>query len=159
MSSRLLVSLRVTATPQRAFDVFTRDIAAWWRPNGLFQFTPSGAGVMSFEPGKDGRLIETQQDGSVFEVGCVTGWEPGVRLAFGWRQASFTGAQHTHVEVRFEAIGDQTRVTVEHHGWDTVPQEHVARHHFPDGVFLLRHGEWWRALLASFGASLRGEAR
>ncbi|MFM0202944.1 SRPBCC family protein [Paraburkholderia fungorum] len=153
MSSRVQVSLRVAATPQRAFDVFTREIGRWWRPNGLFQFTPKGGGVLSFEPasesGEPGRLVETQQDGSVFEIGRVTTWEPGERLAFGWRQASFTEAQHTHVEVRFEAVGDETRVTVEHRGWDTVPQEHVARHHFPERVFLLRHGEWWQALLAS----------
>jgi hypothetical protein len=30
----------------------------------------------------------------------------------------------------------ETRVTVEHRGWDSVPQEHVARHGFPDAVFL-----------------------
>ncbi|NYH14365.1 SRPBCC domain-containing protein [Paraburkholderia bryophila] len=86
--------------------------------------------------------------------GRVTVWEPGERLAFGWRQASFSAAQHTHVEVRFEAVGDETRVTVEHRGWDTVPQDHVARHHFPDRVFLLRHGEWWQVLLAALRAEV-----
>ncbi|PQV43933.1 SRPBCC family protein [Paraburkholderia sp. BL21I4N1] len=161
MSSRVQVSLRVAATPSRAFDVFTRDIGRWWRPNGLFQFTPQGAGVLSFEPSEEGgcdhgRLIETQPDGSVFEVGRVTAWEPGERLAFGWRQASFSAAQHTHVEVHFEAVGDETRVTVEHRGWDTVPQDHVARHHFPEQVFLLRHGEWWQALLAALRAEVGG---
>ncbi|ACD20144.1 SRPBCC family protein [Paraburkholderia phytofirmans] len=159
MSSRVQVSLRVAASPQRAFDVFTREIGAWWRPNQLFQFTPQSAGVLSFEPaeqaGGQGRLIETQADGSVFEIGRVTAWEPGERLAFGWRQASFSDVQHTHVEVRFEAVGEETRVTVEHRGWDTVPQEHVARHHFPDRVFLLRHGEWWQALLASLRAAVQ----
>lgn len=159
MSSRVQVSLRVAASPQRAFDVFTREIGAWWRPNQLFQFTPQSAGILSFEPaeqaGGQGRLIETQADGSVFEIGRVTVWEPGERLAFGWRQASFSDAQHTHVEVRFEAVGAETRVTVEHRGWDTVPQEHVARHHFPDRVFLLRHGEWWQALLASLRTAVQ----
>ncbi|RKE39599.1 activator of Hsp90 ATPase-like protein [Paraburkholderia sp. BL23I1N1] len=165
MSSRVQVSLRVAATPLRAFDVFTREIGAWWRPNGLFQFTPRGAGVLSFErtadslvPGESGRLIETQADGSVFEIGLVTVWEPGERLAFGWHQASFTDAQHTHVDVCFEAVGDETRVTVEHRGWDTVPQDHVARHHFPERVFLLRHGEWWQALLASLRAEVQTAA-
>ena len=159
MSSRVQVSLRVAATPLRAFDVFTREIGRWWRPNGLFQFTPQGAGVLSFESssarGEHGRLVETQADGSVFEIGRVTAWEPGERLAFGWHQASFTDAQHTHVEVRFEAVGDETRVTVEHRGWDTVPQDHVARHHFPERVFLLRHGEWWQVLLASLRSEVQ----
>jgi uncharacterized protein YndB with AHSA1/START domain len=152
VSSCVLVSVRVSAAPQRAFDVFTRDIGLWWQPNSLFKFTPQGAGMLSFEGGANGRLIETQPDGSVFEIGPVTAWEPGVRLAFGWAQASFSAEQRTHVEVRFEAIGDETRVTVEHRGWDSVPQDHAARHHFPDGIFLLRHGQWWQALLGSYSA-------
>ncbi|MGH8779947.1 SRPBCC family protein [Paraburkholderia sp.] len=152
MSSHVLVSLRVAVSPQQAFDVFTQEIGAWWQPNDLFQFTPQGRGVLSFERDAidDGRLIETQPDGSVFEIGRITAWEPGERLAFEWRQASFAADQLTHVDVRFEAVGNETRVTVEHRGWDTVPQEHVARHHFPDRIFLLRHAEWWQALLASY---------
>jgi hypothetical protein len=158
VSSRVQVSVRVAAAPQHAFEVFTRDIALWWQPNALFQFTPQGAGVLSFEGMAEGRLIETQPDGSVFEVGRITAWEPGVRLAFGWTQASFSAEQQTHVEVRFEAVGDETRVTVEHCGWDTVPQEHVARHHFPDGIFLVRHGQWWQVLLGSYSTRVRHQA-
>ncbi|MCI0148778.1 hypothetical protein KNO81_23110 [Paraburkholderia sediminicola] len=31
MSARVQVSLRVAATPLRAFDVFTREIGRWWQ--------------------------------------------------------------------------------------------------------------------------------
>jgi uncharacterized protein YndB with AHSA1/START domain len=153
VTSRVIVSLRVAALPERAFEAFTRDVGLWWRPNALFQFTRQTQGVVSFEGGAGGRFIETAADGEVFEIGRITAWEPGVRLAFGWRQASFTPDQHTEVEVRFEPIpnfgGAETRITVEHWGWDSVPAEHVARHRFPDAIFLRRHGEWWSALLAS----------
>src|SRR6185369_6047970 len=134
---------------ERAFEVFTREISLWWRPNPLFAFTPREPGVMSFEPGEGGRLIETRANGKVFEIGRIRVWDPPSRLVFGWRQATFAPGQDTEVEVRFEAVGDETRVSVEHRGWDSVPQEHVARHHFPDALFLRRHGEWWQALLAS----------
>jgi hypothetical protein len=97
-----------------------------------------------------GRFTETLSDGKIFEIGRITAWEPGVRLAFTWRQATFSPEQVTEVEVRFEPIGDETRVTVEHRGRDKVPQEHVARHAFPDAIFLRRHGEWWQALLSSY---------
>ena len=51
--------------------------------------------------------------------------------------------QDAGVEVRFETVGDETRVTVEHTGWDSVPASHVARHNFPNQLFLLtRHAEW-----------------
>jgi uncharacterized protein YndB with AHSA1/START domain len=154
MSSRILVALRVPATPARAFQAFTAEIGQWWRPNQLFQFTPRAAGTLAFEPGEGGRFTETAADGEVFEIGRITAWQPGARLAFTWRQASFAPGQVTTVEVRFEAVGSETRVTVEHRGWETVPQEHVARHTFPDAVFLQRHGEWWQALLASLRSRL-----
>ena len=60
----------------------------------------------------------------------------------------------THVEVRFEPVGEETRVTVEHRGWDSIPQEHVARHGFPRSVFQMRQAEHWRALLAAAGARI-----
>jgi uncharacterized protein YndB with AHSA1/START domain len=116
VTSRVLVGLRVRATPARAFEVFVREIGAWWQPNDLFRFTPRGGGRLAFEPGPGGRLTETQADGAVFEVGRITAWEPGAQLAFTWRQASFARDQSTQVEVHFEAVGTETRVTVEHRG-------------------------------------------
>jgi len=114
MSSRILVALRVPATPARAFQAFTAEIGLWWRPNQLFQFTRrSAAGRLAFEPGEGGRFTETAADGEVFEIGRVTAWQPGARLAFTWRQASFAPGQVTEVEIRFEAVGSETRVTVE----------------------------------------------
>ena len=154
MSSSVLVSLRVSAPPGRAFDVFTGEIGRWWRPNALFRFTGNPPGTLVFEPGPEGALIETSPTGEVFEIGRMTVWEPGVRLAFSWRQESFAPGQLTHVEVRFEPVGDETRITIEHRGWDAVPPEHVARHGFPNDIFLRRHAEWWQMLLSSYRLSL-----
>ena len=145
--SSILVSVRVRATPQEAFDLFTREIALWWRPSPLFRFTPRDGGVLSFEPGEGGRFIETLPSGTVFVIGRIRIWRPGEQLVFGWRQATFTQDQATEVEVCFEPVGDETRVAVTHTGWDSVPQAHVARHTMSDLVFLQRHGEYWRALL------------
>jgi uncharacterized protein YndB with AHSA1/START domain len=156
VNSCVLVALRVKAAPLRAFEVFTRDIALWWRPNSLFQFTPGSPGVLAFESGTDGRFTETLPNGKVFEVGKIKVWQPGELLVFTWRQATFGPDQITEVEVRFDPIGEETRVTVEHRGWDTVPVEHVARHSFPNVIFLRRHGEWWEALLASLRAKAEG---
>jgi len=150
VSSKVLVALRVAATAERAFDAFTREIGAWWQPNILFGFTVGAPGRLAFEPGPGGRFTETSSDGSVFEIGRITVWEPGRRLAFTWRQATFAAGERTEVEVRFEPLGRETRVTVEHRGWDSIADGHVARHGFPDRIFLQRHAEWWRALLEGF---------
>jgi uncharacterized protein YndB with AHSA1/START domain len=152
MTSKVYVALRVKATPERAFEVFTGEIGAWWRPSGLFQTTPRAPGRLSFEDTGDGRrLIETLANGQVFQIGKVLAWEPPERLVFSWRQAAFPPELHTEVEVRFEAIGDETRVSVEHRGFDQVPAESAARHRFPDHALLARLSDFWQAQLRSLG--------
>ncbi len=72
MNSRVIVSLRVAATPLRAFEVFTREIGTWWQPNELFRFTPRSPGRIALEAGEGGRFTETLDNGKVFEIGRVT---------------------------------------------------------------------------------------
>jgi uncharacterized protein YndB with AHSA1/START domain len=146
-ASRVLLAVRVNATPARAFAAFTEEIGQWWQPNGLFQFTRGRSGVLSFDPGANGRLIETYEDGTVFIVGEVRVWDPPRRLVVTWREESFAPDQSTELHVRFDEVGEQTRVTVEHFGWDTIPQRHAARHGFPLATFQLRFAEWWQVLL------------
>jgi uncharacterized protein YndB with AHSA1/START domain len=156
MASRVLVALRIKADPERAFEAFSGEIGTWWRPNGLFRFHPRGTGRLAFEPGFGGRLTEELNGGGEFEIGRIRVWEPPSRLVFSWRQATFSPDQETEVHVRFEPVGEETRITVEHFGWDTIPSEHVARHRFPDAVFLRRHAEWWQTLLASYRVRIGG---
>lgn len=154
MTSKVFLAIRVPADPARAFEAFTREIDAWWRPNGLFRITPRGDGRLAFEPGAGGRLYTTLDDGEVFEIGRISVWEPGRRLVFAWRQANFAPDQSTEVEVCFEAVGSETRVSIEHRAWDTIPQQHAARHGFPDQATLARVADWWRASLEAFGDTL-----
>ena len=154
MTSKVYVALRVKATPERAFAAFVEEIGAWWRPSPLFETTPR-PGRLSFEaPGKEmgegGRLIETRAGGKVFEIGQIMVWEPPRRLVFSWRQANFPLDLHTEVEVGFEAVGEETRVSVEHRGFDQVPPG-AARHGFPDQLLLLRLADFWRGQIVSVG--------
>ena len=155
MTSRVLVALRVKASPRRAFDVFTQDIALWWQHKEFFKFTPRSPGTLAFEPpsgDNPGRLIETLKSGKIFEIGDVRVWVPGERLVVGWRQATFPAGLETEVEVRFEPIGDETRITVEQRGWDRVPATHVAKHGHPEALFMRRQGEYWTELLEAVAA-------
>ena len=153
MTSKVYVALRVKATPERAFAVFTGEIGAWWRPSGLFQTTPRAPGRLAFE---NGRLVETLANGKVFEIGRVLAWEPPERLVFSWRQATFPPDLLTEVEVLFKAVGDETRVSVEHRGFDSVPAQSAARHGFPDQALLLRLAEFWQDQIRSLGAVVAG---
>ena len=147
MSSKVLVALRVPVDPLVAFDVFTREIGSWWQSNGLFAVTAEGDGTLTFEPRAGGRLWTTLASGAQFEIGRIAAWEPGARLVFSWRQASFAPEQSTEVEVRFEAVGEETRISVEHRAWDSIPRGHVARHGFPEHSTLQHVANWWRVSL------------
>jgi len=52
-ASRVLVAIRVNATPARAFAAFTEEIGQWWRPNGLFQFTRRRDGGALLRAGRE----------------------------------------------------------------------------------------------------------
>jgi uncharacterized protein YndB with AHSA1/START domain len=155
VTAAVIVSIRVDASPAAAFDAFTREIGTWWRPHRLFPLTPDGDGYLHFEPGEPGRLVATLADGREFEVGRIIVWQPAQRLVMSWRHATFASDQATELEVRFEAIGAQTRVTVEHRGWDAIPREHAARHGFELLLFQRRLVEHWRALLGSLDEVIR----
>jgi hypothetical protein len=71
----------------------------------------------------------------------VQAWEPGVRLQFALSTWPFQPGEATEVEVRFEAIGDGTRVTVEHRGF----QRTKGAAEFRTVV-----GLWWGAVLPGF---------
>ncbi len=69
MTAAVIVSIRVSASPLRAFEAFTEEIGEWWRPNVLFALTPRGDGRLRFEQGEGGRLVATLANGKEFEVG------------------------------------------------------------------------------------------
>jgi len=154
MTSKVFVALRVKAAPERAFAAFVDEIGDWWRPNGLFQTTPRAPGRLAFEPGEGGRLTETLANGKVFEIGRILAWEPPRRLVFSWRQANFPPDLKTEVEVAFEPVGEETRVSIEHRGFTQVPADSVARHGFPDQALQMRLAEWWQAQLRAVAARL-----
>lgn len=151
MTSKVYVALRVKARPERAFAVFVTQIGDWWRPSPMFQTTPRAPGRLAFEPGPEGRLTETLASGKVFEIGRVLVWEPPHRLVLSWRQANFPPDLVTEVEVTFEAVGEETRVSVEHRGFARVPSESAARHGFPDRALLARLAEYWQAQIQALG--------
>ena len=117
----VIVSIEVALDPATAFAVFTEEINRWWRPGPINWNDARRAVGIRIEPGVGGRWIEVYNEatGEGFECGLITVWEPGTRFVFLYRDAGHT-IDDTEVEIRFEAIDDGTRVTLEHRGWDKV---------------------------------------
>lgn len=100
--------VRVAVDPRRAFAAFTEEIDSWW-VRGPINFFDSGRAVaMRIEPGAGGRILEVYDEaaGDALELGRITVWEPGARLAYR------SSVDDTEVDVRFEAVENGTRVSV-----------------------------------------------
>jgi uncharacterized protein YndB with AHSA1/START domain len=108
-------SIRVERPHDISFRVFCEEIGQWW-PHGF-----GGEGSkMALEPRVGGRLYESRKDGSEYEIGRITAYEPPAVVAFSWRAPSWDTI--TQVEVRFIAEGDATLVELEHRGWEQSPK-------------------------------------
>ena len=133
----------VEATPEDAFAMFTDEIGLWWR-TGTPQWNDPERGVsVRIEPYVGGRFVEVYDidSGEGFEVGRVTAWKPGERLAFTWTQADWPEGAETTVEVSFAPAGGGTRVRLEHGGFENVPGA--------DG-FAGRYDAGWKEVLGWF---------
>ena len=95
MGVRTSIDLRLD--PSAAFDALVGELSTALLDLG-----------MQFEPGAHGRIME----GAV-EVGRVTSWRPPQKIALEWRGAAWQPAEVTAVELRFEPVGNGTRVTLE----------------------------------------------
>lgn len=109
-------SLVVKCSPERAFEVFTREIGSWWP---LHQYSIGGDEITEvvFEERVGGRIFERHSDGGEGEWGRVLAWEPPSRFVMSWYPGS-DPSKATELEVRFAAEGDATRVGLEHRGWE-----------------------------------------
>jgi uncharacterized protein YndB with AHSA1/START domain len=149
---RARVTVLVLVPPERAFEVFTREIDLWWKRGPHFRFGGRSPGVLHIEPGVGGRLFEAFGEGAaarVHEAGHFTVWQPPSRLVFTWRNLNFAPREVTEVEVCFEACTGGTSVTVEHRGWATLRPDHPARHGLAGAEHSRRLGLWWGQLLSS----------
>jgi len=120
------VSVDVSVRPQAAFEIFTAEIDRWWRPGPINWYDAYRAVSTRFEPGVGGRWLELYDESGtdVKEIARITAWEPGARLVLTYCDGDVDG---TEVEIRFEPVGERTRVTLEHRGWERMPAARAER--------------------------------
>ena len=117
----------VDADPVTAFEVFTERIGRWWP---LASLSVYGADATVAFAG--GQIIERSADGDAAVWGTVTRWEPPDAVAFSWHPGQ-PAERASHVEVTFAALDGQTRVTLEHSGWEVFADPAAARDEYDHG--------------------------
>jgi uncharacterized protein YndB with AHSA1/START domain len=143
------VTTFVDVSPSDAFEVFTAEVDLWWRRGPRFR----GGGATSelrFERDAQGHRLVEQSGEDVFEIGRVRAWEPGKRLVLDYRLRNFAANEKTEVEVRFEATGKGTRVTLEHRGWQAIHEQHPARHGLSGEAFSSMIGLHWGDVMTGY---------
>lgn len=126
-------SIKVERPPDISFKAFCEKMSQWW---------PGGFGGKDSKPFIEGhvggRLFERNPDGTEYEIGRVTAYQPPSIVAFTWRAPGWEVS--TQVNVRFIAEGGGTRVELEHSGWDQDVKTRNARKSYDEGWdFVLGH--------------------
>jgi uncharacterized protein YndB with AHSA1/START domain len=109
-------TIRVNASPARAFEVFTTGMSRWWpATHTILKVAPKEHII---EPRAGGRWYQIGVDGSECDNGKVLAWEPPHRLLLAWQidaNWQFDSKLITEVEVLFLEEGtNSTRVELEH---------------------------------------------
>ncbi len=130
-------SIVVDAPAERAFEVFTADIASWWSPD--HHLLQGELATMIFDPRVGGHVYDVGVDGSECRWARVLAYEPPQRLVISWDISPAwrleTDPERTsEVEVRFLPQGpERTLVELEHRNLD-------------------RHGEGWEGVRGAVGS-------
>lgn len=125
--------------PAEAFEVFTAEMAEWYRRGAASLDHADREVTLRLEPQVGGRVLRVRPDGDETAIGQVTVWKPAERLCF-------VDQRGTEVEVWFEPRGTSTQVVLEHRGLGTLPDDVAAA--------LAQYG--WRRLPLWFEEHVKG---
>jgi uncharacterized protein YndB with AHSA1/START domain len=138
-------SVVVDCSQQHAFDTFTKRIYTWW-PFETHSPSDERPETAVFEPRVGGRVYDRVASGEEHEWATVLAWEPPERFVIDWHVNPKMPS--TELEVRFVPDGNQTRVELEHRGWEAYGDEAEERYASYNGG--------WDTVLEPFVAAASG---
>ncbi|MEV6304083.1 hypothetical protein AB0M02_32090 [Actinoplanes sp. NPDC051861] len=135
-------STLVRSDRDHTFEVFVRDIGAWW-PTRSHSLGQEKVVTVTIERELGGRVYETWSDGTDVAWGEVIAWQPTERFGMTWTIL----AETTEVELSFTALAPAlTRVSLEHRGWEKLTAEQYAAATTVTGGY----EAGWRSILTLF---------
>lgn len=152
----VLKSIRVRATPEKAFRVFTSEMDSWWPRTHHIGSSPMKLIVV--EPRVGGSIYTDQEDGTACPWASVLVWDPPHRFVMAWQvspswQYEPDLTRCSEVELRFTPTDDGTTL---------VELEHRNLERHGGGCDKMRESVnaegGWNGLLALFAAKVESAA-
>jgi uncharacterized protein YndB with AHSA1/START domain len=143
-------TVRVKASVERAFAIFTDDFDSWWPRSHHIGTSPMTKGIVEGRLG--GRCYSEQADGTECDWGCVLAWEPPHRIVIAWQingdwKYEPDLQKSSEVEVCFTPEPDgRTLVTLEHRHLDRIGSK------ASDARAMLESPNGWGGTLALYEA-------
>jgi len=110
-----------------AFEIYVEQIDTWWPRQGVFPFSFAPKSTrplhIQFEPGENGRFLETFLDSSEYEIGRITEWHPPKKLGYTWKDPTWQSEITT--TIAFNAVDGGTRFVMEQNGFAAAGQPHL----------------------------------
>jgi uncharacterized protein YndB with AHSA1/START domain len=111
---------------ERAFELFTEELGAWWPPD--YSWSGEVLEEIGIEPGAGGLCYERGPHGFRCDWGRVLAWEPPGRLTLAWqisprREPEPNPARASEVDVLFTDTDGGTSVSLEHRAFDRHGEE------------------------------------
>jgi uncharacterized protein YndB with AHSA1/START domain len=159
----VIKTVTVRAEPLQAFRRFTEGIGGWW-PLASHSVGQKNAETVVFECRVGGRIVERIRGGRESVWGTVTSWDPPRRVAFTWHPGQNPETAQD-IDVRFDADGAGTRVTLTHRGFERLGKKaRLAHRGYPIGwAYVLGHytqrGGPFMALVGGMTAVVMGVER
>jgi len=143
-------TLRVAASPERAFDTFVAMGPWWLRDHSVIAQAQQTEQVdVVIEPHVGGRWYEVGANGGTYDWGRVVAFERPERLVLLWQLGldfEFHADLETTVEVLFRSEGEHTVVEFEHRDLERMGENAAQVLESMDGG--------WGALLDRFASAL-----
>lgn len=132
-------SVTVPCPVERAFELFTSQINAWW-PLASHSVGGTEARTVEMDCRLGGQIVEVVSDGSRATWGTISSWVPPHQIAFSWHPG-LPETEATQVAVTFRPGKQATLVTLTHTGWEVRADGSEARQGYDTG---------WDLVLAPF---------
>ena len=127
-------SVTVARSVDEAFKLFTEGMASWW-PVEKYSIGEERVKDVRFEPKAGGRVVEIWDDGTEHFWAEILEYEAPTRFVLAWKPNPERPAP-TEIEVRFVAEGSETRVELEHRGWERLGDAASERRASYDGGWM-----------------------